>query len=298
MAKYDSNKKQIESLIKCGAFDSMGVFRSRLLAVYEEMLDAELDVKRKNISGQMDMFDIADAVSVKTQDYSYPDIPEFSLKDRLNFEKEASGLYFSGHLLDNFSKNIEHIKPDEISDIISSFENDSGKYTEKQRVALCGIIRRRVNKNTKKGDLMAFVTLEDRFSEIEAVIFPKVLNSSSAFLLPDTAVVIHGEVTFDEEGAKILASSVLKLRDNAEYKPEPKVDKKTMYVKLPDFEGEIYRRAVSLVSIYEADGAEYEVVIYSEKDKKYSRANIRIIPTKLLVDRLEKLIGQGNVIFK
>lgn len=298
MAKYDSNKKQIESLIKCGAFDSMGVFRSRLLAVYEEMLDAELDVKRKNISGQVDMFDIADAVSVKTQDYSYPDIPEFSLKDRLNFEKEASGLYFSGHLLDNFSKNIEHIKPDEISDIISSFENDSGKYTEKQRVALCGIIRRRVNKNTKKGDLMAFVTLEDRFSEIEAVIFPKVLNSSSAFLLPDTAVVIHGEVTFDEEGAKILASSVLKLRDNAEYKPEPKVDKKTMYVKLPDFEGEIYKRAVSLVSIYEADGAEYEVVIYSEKDKKYSRANIRIIPTKVLVDRLEKLIGQGNVIFK
>ena len=71
-----------------------------------------------------------------------------------------------------------------------------------------------------------------------------------------------------------------------------------MYVKLPDFEGEIYKRAVSLVSIYEADGAEYEVVIYSEKDKKYSRANIRIIPTKLLVDRLEKLIGQGNVIFK
>ncbi len=298
MAKYDSNKKQIESLIKCGAFDSMGIFRSRLLAVYEEMLDAELDVKRKNISGQMDMFDITDAVSVKTTDYSYPDIPEFSLKDRLNFEKEASGLYFSGHLLDNFSKNIKDIKPDEISDIISSFENDSGKYTEKQRVALCGIIRRRVNKNTKKGDLMAFIMLEDRFSEIEIVIFPKVLNSSGAYLLPDTAVVVHGEVTFDEEGAKILASSVLKLRDNTEYKPESKSEKKIMYVKLPDFEGEIYKRAVSLVSIYEADGAEYEVVIYSEKDKKYSRANIRIIPTKLLVDRLERLIGEGNVIFK
>ncbi len=300
MAKYDSNKKQIESLIKCGAFDSMGVFRSRLLAVYEEMLDAELDVKRRNISGQMDMFDISDAVSVKTTDYSYPDIPEFSLKDRLNFEKEASGLYFSGHLLDNFSNNIKNIKPDEISEIISSFENDSGKYTEKQRVALCGIVRRRINKNTKKGDLMAFITLEDRFSEIEVVVFPKVLNSSGTYLVTDTAVVVHGEVTFDEEGAKILAASVLRLRDNAEYKDEPKAtqNKKTMYVKLPDFEGEIYKRAVGLVSIYEADGAEYEVVIYSEKDKKYSRANIKITPTKLLVDRLEKLIGDGNVIFK
>lgn len=298
MAKYDSNKKQIESLIKCGAFDSFGIYRSRLLAVFEEMLDAELGVKRRNITGQMDMFDMTDTNAEVSYDYAYPDIPEFSLKDKLNFEKEASGLYFSGHLLDNYSKNIADIKPTQISDIVSSFESEGGKYPEKHPVVLCGIISRRVNKNTKKGDLMAFVTLEDRFSEIEAVIFPKVLNTSTSYLLQDTAVAIYGEVTCDEEGAKILATSVLRLRENSDYTTEIKKDKKTMYVKLPDFEGDVYKQAVGLISVYEDDASEYSVVIYSQKDKKYSKASIKITPTKFLIKSLEELIGQGNVVIK
>ena len=301
MAKYDSNKKQIESLIKCGSFDSLGVYRSRLLASYEELLSAQLETKRRNITGQMDMFDISDKSEDIPSDYVYPDIPEFSLKDKLNFEKEASGLYFSGHMLDDYSRNIGDISPSMISDIYASFENNDGKYKEKQSVTLCGIITRRTDKNTKKGDVMAFVTLEDRFSEAEIVIFPKVLNTCAQYLTTDSAVAVYGEITLDgDDSFKLLAASVLPLQDNNRYVPRKTSAKtrKTVYIKLPELDGELYRKTVNLVSIYEDDASEYKVQLYSEKDKKYTALNIKITPTEYMLKTLRDTLGENNVVVK
>ena len=112
MSGKDLNKRQIETLIKSGAFDSLGVYRSRLLASYEKILEGQANRNRANLDGQLDMFSQISA-SAPTDSYTsfdYPMIPEFPMKELLMQEKEASGLYFSGHILDGFSKNVNAIK--------------------------------------------------------------------------------------------------------------------------------------------------------------------------------------------
>ena len=90
MAVYDSNRKQIESLIKSGAFDSLGVYRSRMLISYEEILEREIGAAKKNLTGQIDMFTALEDDSARGE-FKYPDIPEFSFRDLLTMEKETTG---------------------------------------------------------------------------------------------------------------------------------------------------------------------------------------------------------------
>ncbi len=309
MAKYDSNKKQLDSLIKCGAFDSFGIYRSRLLACFEEILESELQIKRKNLTGQLDMFDaVSDNGLNDESEYTYPQLPDMPLREKLALEKEASGMYFSGHLLDDYTDNIKDINHDKITDIVASFEENDGRYTEKQSVCICGTVTARVNKTTKKGDMMAFVTVEDRFSEIEAVIFPKVLNTNGQYLTPDAAIVLCGDISASEdEGVKILAKSIQPLIQNGNYSSrktssddssEPKAKKQIIYVKVPDLECELYKRAAALLSIYKDEKGNYSVSIYSEKEKNYVAFPGKIIPSALLISRLKEILGESAVVIR
>ncbi len=303
MTKYDSNKKQIESLIKCGVFDSLGVYRSRLLASYEDILENEMDIKRRNISGQVDMFDISDSADNDESGFEYPMIEEMSLKEKLAFEKEASGMYFSGHMLDDYTQNIADISPDSISDILSSFEENDGKYRDKQTVKICGTVFAKVNKNTKKGDIMSFATIEDRFSQIEVVVFPKILSQSGQYLFKDNAVVIHGDISASgEEDAKILATSILPLLPNGKYaKTQPPVKKQAkniIYLKLPAMYGDVFFKVINLISIYEGDGADHKVMLYSQQTGQYTPHDNKILPTKLLISKLKELLGDDSVVVK
>lgn len=307
MAKYDSNKKQIESLIKCGAFDSLGINRATLLASYEDILEGELDIKRKNLTGQLDMFDMPSSNDSDTSSYDYPTVADLSLKEKLALEKEASGMYFSGHLLDDYTKNIKDLPHDRISDVISCVEDEYAKYKDKQSVCICGSISRRVNKTTKKGDMMAFITVEDRFSEIECVIFPKVLSACGQYLLPDSAIALHGDISASEDdGVKLLATSAVPLIPNASYSPREKSSEQTasqkqkniIYLKLPQFSGQIYEKVTSLIAIYSDEKGTHTVSLYSEIEKKYVTINKKIIPTSLLIDRLKEILGEECVVLK
>ena len=106
MSRHDLNKRQVESLIKCGAFDSLGIYRSKLLAAYESIIDDNNVRRRENSDGQLDMFSALTGDN-SSDTYEYPDIKELDIRDMLRFEKECAGLYFSGHILDDFT---EHTK--------------------------------------------------------------------------------------------------------------------------------------------------------------------------------------------
>ena len=173
MMNFELNKRTVESLIKCGVFDSLGIPRSALINSYEAILDAEHERARNNISGQMDLFADNTAVGVEAT-YNFPDIPEFSLRELLLLEKESSGMYFSGHMIDSYSKHITAINPDKISEILEeSLEENTAsvKYNDKAQVKITGIITSKRTKVTKTGDTMAFLTVEDRYAEIEVIVF-------------------------------------------------------------------------------------------------------------------------------
>ena len=145
MINSDINKRTLESMIMCGVFDSLGTSRSALMICYENILDSEHEKVRNNISGQMDLFSAISSSPVASGGYKYPDVQEYSLKELLILEKECSGMYFSGHMVDNYSEHIAALNPDRTGDIIIETGDDyvsSGisRYKDKSNVRVAGII--------------------------------------------------------------------------------------------------------------------------------------------------------------
>ena len=212
----DVNKRQIESLIKVGAFDSLGVDRAKLLASFEGIIDNVQYKNRDNSIGQLDMFSSGE---LKAPEFEYPDVRELSVKEKLMLEKEASGMYFSGHILDSYKKHIEDLDYTSIGEINPNGEDEEeSEFSDKDKVSIVGIISSVTYKNTRKDERMAFFTLEDKSGEIECIVFPKTYNKFYHEIRVDSGVYITGNISFrEDEPAKILVSEIVPLTENIHY---------------------------------------------------------------------------------
>lgn len=298
MGGYDLNKRQIESLIKSGAFDSLGVYRSRLLASYEKIIENAQSKNRAEIDGQIDIFALSDAGSTAAASvrFDYPDIPEFSLREKLMLEKECSGMYFSGHVLNDYEKHIDSLGAAKIADILASFEEDAElpPYRDRQAVTVAGIVTKKTVKTTKNGDSMAFVTVEDRSGEIEIVVFARQYMASAALLVNETPVVVRGTVSVkDEEKPRILMNACERLLTDAEFaKGKPK----TLYLRVASIDAPAARQAVTVLRQSPGD---CPVVLYDLSKAHYVRLTdcaVRISDT--LCAELRSLLGKDNVVAK
>lgn len=218
MTGRDMNKRAVESMIKCGAFDSMGIFRSQLLQVFETVIDSEVKNSRDNVPGQMSLFGEEETV----QEIAFPPIGEFDKKNLLKMEKETIGRYLSGHPMEEYSQKIKSITKYNIGMVMSAVEKDEdGNYrfvssdiSDGQIIKLCGVINSRKNKTTKNNMQMAFVGLEDMYAGIEVIVFPKVLTQYSYMLSEDEIVVVEGKISYrEDEEPKILCERVFKIDD-------------------------------------------------------------------------------------
>lgn len=213
-AVSDINKRQIEGLIKAGAFDGLGRYRSQILASYEAIIDNIQQKKRENLAGQMDMFSMGLGGEMAPS-FEYPDIPEFTMREMLALEKDASGMYFSGHMLDNFSRHLETLSTTPIASIISP--DDEQSYDGK-RVRISGIITSVSHKTTKREEQMAFFSLEDHLGEIECIVFPKIYRQFSHEILLEYGAIVDGTVSGkDDEAPKIIVDRIEPLIENYMY---------------------------------------------------------------------------------
>ncbi len=202
MTGKDLNKRAVEGLIMCGAFDSLGVKRSQLMQVYEDVLAGEASSRKENIAGQFTLFD-DDAAS----ETDLPDIPEFDKKRLLQMEKQTTGMYLSGHPMEEFAEQVPAVTRYNIGMVLASVEKDEegnyvavqGGVTDGEIVKLCGIIETRKNKTTKNNSQMAFLRLEDLYGGIEVLVFPKILSQYSAVLQEGQIVLIEGRVSIRED---------------------------------------------------------------------------------------------------
>ncbi len=216
----DLNKRQVEALIKCGAFDNLGKYRSQLLASYMTIVDNVMRKSKDNPAGQMDMFAIG---SVDAPEYDYPDIPDLSIKKKLTLEKEASGMYFSGHMLDTYGEHASDLSHIAISEICEKDAEGSYLYSDRDKVAILGIITGVTVKTTRNNEQMAFFKLEDRHGEIECICFSKSYKELGTEIFIDNAVYVEGTVSLkDEEQPKIIVNSIIPLIENESYKGKPK----------------------------------------------------------------------------
>lgn len=201
------NKRMLESLIKCGAFDSLGAKRSQLLAIMDAAMSEAQREKRDAMNGQLGLFgeDIGETYALKL-----PDIPEASMPERLNWEKENTGFYITGHPLDEFRASLKNLPTIEFI--------QHGGIKDKQVVRIGGMVTEAKRITTRKGDTMCFLTIEDYTERLEVTVFPRVFYVNTAVLVPDMPLIIQGRVDVDDDaGVKLLADKVWNLK---EYKSE------------------------------------------------------------------------------
>ncbi|MGN1031313.1 MAG: DNA polymerase III subunit alpha, partial [Butyricicoccaceae bacterium] len=222
MYGYELNRRALEGLIKAGAFDSMGYHRSQLIQVYDRVLDSIAAAHRKNIEGQMDLFGMQE--EEKRENVQYPNIPEASKSALLAMEKEMTGLYLSGHPMDDYIEIAKKANAPGIMDI----ENDlSGEVAEPMwrdgmNVVLCAVISSVKIKTTKNNSLMAYVTAEDLTGSVELVVFSSVLQQAQGLVQEDQAVFITGRIDArEDEAMKIVVSGIYPLQE--EYLEQVKI---------------------------------------------------------------------------
>ncbi len=301
MPVSELNRRTTESLIKCGVFDSLGVTRRSLLECYESMVEGEVLSKHSNVSGQFDLFSmqVESGEGISAPAYAYPDLPEFSLKELLMLEKESSGMYFSGHLADDYSGHIKDLGCDLIADILDDFQEDaiSPRYKDKSSVRIAGIISAIRTKVTKNGSTMAFLTLEDKTAEIEVIVFARQYSAYSEKLSPDGAVCIEGNISSEEgEAPRILLSKTEPLISNSLYKHESEKKKGMIYIRVPDQRDE---RIPLIHRIAALNRGQTQVVIFDDSTRKcLAMKNVSVDPSEKVLSRLSDIFGDGNVVVK
>ena len=254
MAGQDMNKRALEGLISCGAFDSMGVKRSQLLAVYEKALDGTARAARDNVAGQMSLFDTIEEQS----EMQFPNIDELDKKTMLKMEKQSTGLYFSGHPMEEYTDKIKKLTKYNISDVLTSVHKDEdgnyhaveGGLQDGDMMIICAAIASRKNKTTRSNAQMAFLNVEDVYGSVECIVFPKVLNEFSTLLQEDNLVAIACRLSIrEDEAPKILMQSVQLLDEALMAKKEPK----RLYIQLETRNDENLKNVEKYLSPYQGD---------------------------------------------
>jgi DNA polymerase-3 subunit alpha len=280
----------IESLIKAGGFDSTGIYRSRLLGIYEKVLDSVHKSKSSNISGQMDLFGGAASLSIPRP--NYPNDEPFPERTRLSMEKEVAGIYISGHPLSEYKEILEDFNADssmfvDDTDEEGTDENVTSQDMLKdgQMVEIAGIISERQTKATRSNDMMAFITLEDLLGDVEVIVFPRQLKLYSAIINVDNIVGVRGRVSNREgEAAKLVAEKIWELKKGIQNKNSIKSEPQKVYIKInKDCEEEKIEEVKDLLENYKGESAVY---VFDEKTgKKY------IMDRKLWVDVCDNFVS-------
>ena len=319
MAPYDLNKRMVEALIKAGAFDRLGVYRSRLLASFETLIEMVQQKDRNNIVGQLDMFSTIPEAKTTAPAFHYPEIPDFSIKEKLMLEKESSGMYFSGHLIDSYDHHAKFLEAKGIAELLSRFS--AGEVREKETACVAGIVTASTVKTTRKNEKMAFVTVEDRYGSIECLVFPNVYRNLSHLLRIEAALVVRGNLSLrdEEDSPKILVSDMEPLVENERFTPpeRPKEPEKKerqaaipsvsptkqetvapkkiskLYLRVPDLTGIKFAKAKNLLEIF--DG-ETPVIFYDTSKSSYVPYGTGASVDEFLLTELCALLGKENVV--
>ena len=201
------NKRALENLIKCGAFDSLGYNRAQFMSVLDQVMELGARKQKDIASGQMDLFSEFMDEDTSMDKITMPKVDEFPKIELLNMEKEITGFYITGHPLEEYKPKIHSL-----ATIESLAKEKDGKY-----ISIAGIIRKAKRVTTKKGDMMCFLELEDFLNVIEVIVFPKTFYDNINNLVPDMPVVIRGKLDKSDDEIKVIADKVFNLE---EYTPE------------------------------------------------------------------------------
>ena len=296
MSGRELNRRAVENLIKAGAFDSMGYKRRALVQICGAVIDSISQAARDNISGQMDLFgDPDERGEARPVSIPIPDIEEFSARERMAMEKETTGLYLTGHPMDEYRAAVKKIGASPIGAVMNDFAAEDGprSFADGQYITVAGVVAGARTRPTKNNSLMSYITLEDDTGAMEVIAFQRVLDQSSMFIKDNAALIVRGRISVrDEKEPQLMADSIRPIADLGKLKPElPRTNADSkLWVKLP---GEDDPRLARIELILTMFPGQQQMIIYLEREKRRIGAKCLIHPS--LIAELKELCGDANV---
>ncbi|MEA3490039.1 MAG: DNA polymerase III subunit alpha [Candidatus Omnitrophota bacterium] len=290
--KVDSrtvNRKVVESLIKCGAFDSTGIYRSQAMSVIDKVLDMATRTNRDRDLGQLSFFDDTGSEDGFGKSFSHiPDIPEWPEHELLANEKEMLGFYITKHPLARFERLLNAYSTCRISEL-------SGM-SDGQEVLIGGIINKsRVTVTRKRAEKMAILSLEDLDNFVEVLVFPKTYRKAPDLAKEDNLVYVFGRLNLREEEPKIVAEEIIPLE-----KVKEKFTKSVLVkMSTTGLEEQIMKRLRGAMRKFKGKIPVYIDFVSSEgrKVRMSTDKEFFVYPTDELISEFEAIVGTGNVKF-
>ena len=293
----DMNKRAVENLIRAGAFDSMGVHRSQLVAVYEKVMDGISNGNRVNIEGQMDFFGMGGGAAQR-EPLHLPDIPEFSAQERMAMEKETTGLYLSGHPMDAYRELSRRLGAAPIGRILEDFAQEAGptSFADGQKLSIAGVVTSSKVKTTRSNTLMAYVTVEDSTGAMEMLCFARTLETSGSYLKEGQTILASGRLSVrDEKAPQLMCDSARPLDGSAADVSAGAAgeNRQTLYLRLPSMDSHEMTQFRRIAYLFE--GKE-PVRIRLIDSGKLIGTTAALHPA--FVRAMRELLGDENVVLK
>lgn len=281
------NKRAIENFIKAGAFDSFGATRKQMMMVYAQIVDSVNQDKKDTMQGQMSLFDIADEDQKKKYKMQMPNVGEYDNDQKLEFEKEVIGIYASGHPLSDMEEKWKRVITNMSLDFAVPEEGESYKIKDKSRVTVGGIITTVTRKFTKRGEQMAFLTLEDLVGTVEIVVFPREFDKYREILMEGRKIFITGEADIQENAPGKVKASEIK-----EFVQVPS----ELWIAFKDKEAYIAgeQKLISLLSENKGNDR-VMIALAKERQRKMMPAQYRVDANKNFVEKLKEIYGEDLV---
>ena len=309
VGQCDMNRRALESLVKSGAFDSLGAKRSQLLAVIQDILDACSEANKTAASGQLNLFSMEDIAG--NQDIPLPDIAEYSKKELLSMEKETTGLFLSGHPMDEYISVVKNLDVMNLSQLsVNEDEPDSTPPLEDGKIVfVAGILTAVKLKTTRSGSMMAYLTIEDLTGSAEMLAFAKTLSKSGDIVKADEAVYCKAKISIrEDEAPKLVCEEIyslanppnpddLKAEAKIAAKSTPRKQTTAVYVKLESAEDRNIPLLKAIIRMFPGTVPVYFVYI-SADGKKFSMHAGNVCNPEFVGTEFEEAAGKNNVVLR
>ena len=291
MDEGELNKRAVENLIRCGAMDGFGCHRSELIGVYEAMMDSIAASRKQNLEGQMGLFAMLEDDGPSKMDIPHKE--EYSRAELMAMEKETTGIYLSGHPMDDYRKLLKntHVLP------IGDLMDEEKRFQDDQIVSVAGIIQTVKTKTTRNNSVMAYVTMEDDTASIEMLAFASVLGQYGGYIRENSAVVVTGRLSLrDDKDPQILINRVRPISDYAAERPQeaprPQMPQ-TLYLRLPGEQGKLYPKVKAILNMF--PGTQKTVLFFEDtRARRGTTCDFR----ENMLRELKNVLGDGNVVLK
>lgn len=291
------NRRGVENLIRSGAFDSMGYKRKALTQVCGTVLENVSRSEKENISGQFDLFGGGLDESPAPAKITIPDVEEYSAQEKMQMEKETTGLYLTGHPMDQYKDAARRAGAVSIGAVMNDFAAEDGprSFADGQYVTLAGVVASIRTRTTKNNSLMSYVQLEDDTGTMELVAFQRALDNGGGYLAENNAVIVRGRISArDEKEPQLTVDSIRPISDlNAPASSAPPPPAGKLWVKLPSLNDPRLKRIELILTMFPGNN---QLIIYGEQEKK--RIGSPCLIHEGLILELEEMLGKENVVVK